>query len=319
MIIVMEHNATKEQLQRVTDYIAGKGMKSYVHQGDLLNVVAVIGDEIKLNAESIAALGYAPKVSITLDQNLILNAYIPKENTLKFTFDGKDYSVSELAGTEITLDDGKQYYKVSVELHSPKAAREVVLLTTVDLGGKTAEGKFTFSIPKYAEKVLVSGTDTEKTLVRDVLAYVKAAYNYFTKENSEEEIARVNSLIDSIIGADYNSAPTSSGETNTVSPVNSVTLILDATPTIRFYVTDTSVKFYRGNVQLKTVLGTDDKGTFVDLDVYAYALCETITYGEGGSYHVTNYLAGADESEKAIVKAFIKYTESAAKYRSETV
>ena len=56
MIIVMEHNATREQLKRVTDYIEKRGMKSYIHQGDLLNVVAVIGDEINLNPENLAAL-----------------------------------------------------------------------------------------------------------------------------------------------------------------------------------------------------------------------------------------------------------------------
>ena len=56
MIIVMEHTATQEQLNRVLKYIEDRGMNSYIHKGDLLNVVAVIGDDIKLNAESLAAL-----------------------------------------------------------------------------------------------------------------------------------------------------------------------------------------------------------------------------------------------------------------------
>ena len=56
MIIVMEHDATEAQLQRVLDYIESRGMKSYIHKGDILNVVAVIGDKIDLNPESIAAL-----------------------------------------------------------------------------------------------------------------------------------------------------------------------------------------------------------------------------------------------------------------------
>ena len=56
MIIVMEHNATEAQLQRVLDYIESRGMKSYIHKGDILNVVAVIGDKINLNPDSIAAL-----------------------------------------------------------------------------------------------------------------------------------------------------------------------------------------------------------------------------------------------------------------------
>lgn len=56
MIIVMEHNATQEQLNRVLKYIEDRGMKAYIHKGDLLNVVAVIGNEINLNPENIAAL-----------------------------------------------------------------------------------------------------------------------------------------------------------------------------------------------------------------------------------------------------------------------
>ena len=56
MIIVMEHDATEAQLKRVLDYIEARGMKSYIHKGDILNVVAVIGDKIDLNPESIAAL-----------------------------------------------------------------------------------------------------------------------------------------------------------------------------------------------------------------------------------------------------------------------
>ena len=56
MIIVMDQNATQEQLNRVTQYIENRGMKSYIHKGDLLNVVAVLGDEININPENLAAL-----------------------------------------------------------------------------------------------------------------------------------------------------------------------------------------------------------------------------------------------------------------------
>ena len=52
----MEHNATQQQLDRVLKYIEDRGMKSYIHKGDILNVVAVIGDKINLNPESISAL-----------------------------------------------------------------------------------------------------------------------------------------------------------------------------------------------------------------------------------------------------------------------
>lgn len=85
MIIVMEHNATKEQLQRVTDYISKKGMKSYIHQGDLLNVVAVIGGDIKLNAESIAALdGVATVKKIQEPYKLVSRVAHPDDTIIEF-------------------------------------------------------------------------------------------------------------------------------------------------------------------------------------------------------------------------------------------
>ena len=262
---------------------------------------------------------YAPKMSITLDNELVINVYIPVNYTQKFTFNGVTYENLESLADEKVIVDGKEYYLVKVALGSAEAAKDVELVAVILADGVTATAKFTFSIPKYATKVMASGTDVEKTLANDVLAYVKAAYNYFTTFNTAEEIARVNSLIDSIIG-DYTSVPVSNGTTNTVAPVTGVTLNLDSKPSIRFYVTDTSVSFYANGRKLDTVSGTDANGTYVELDVYAYALCETITYGDGGSYHVSSFITGAAGTDyEELVKAFVKYTESAAAYRNSVI
>ena len=112
----------------------------------------------------------------------------------------------------------------------------------------------------------------------------------------------------------------SNGTTTTVSPVKSVTLNLDAKPTIRFYVTDTTVEFFANGKKLNTVTGTDATyGAYVELDVYAYALCETITYGDG-SYHISSFVTGSvGTSHEALVKAFVKYVESAADYRNSVI
>ena len=262
---------------------------------------------------------YKPMTSITLDSQLVMNVYIPVDGTQKFTFDGITYeNLEELADSMVTID-GNDYYLMKVALGSAEAAKDITLVATVKTNESVATATFTFSVPKYAAKVIASGTDVEKTLVNDVLVYVKAAYNYFTTFNTAEEIVRVNALIDSIIG-DYTSAPVSSGTTATVAPVTGVTLNLDAKPSIRFYVTDTNVSFYANGRKLDTVSGTDANGTYVELDVYAYALCETITYGDGGSYHVSSFITGAAGTDyEELVKAFVKYTESAAAYRNSVI
>ena len=276
----------------------------------------------KLIPGSVAALEYAPKMSITLDRNLVMNVYIPLESTVKFTFDGTEYTDLQKMTDKIVTLDGKQYYKLVVELPSASAARDVLLVTTVDLGETDATGTFAFSVPKYAVKVIANGSDVEKTLAKDVLAYVKAAYNYFTDYNDAKEIARVNALIDSIIG-DYTAAPTVSGVTakDNAGIVTDVTLNLDSKPTIRFYVTDTTVSFYLNGKKLNTVSGVDEEyGAYVELDVYAYALAETITFGDGGSYHVSSFVNGSNgTAHEALVNAFVKYVESAAAYRNSVI
>ena len=112
----------------------------------------------------------------------------------------------------------------------------------------------------------------------------------------------------------------SSGTTVNADGVTDVTLNLDAKPTIRFYVTDTNIEFSANGNKLNTVTGTDTNGTYVELDVYAYALCETINYGNGGSYHISSFVNGSVGTEyEMLVKAFVKYVESAADYRQSVI
>ena len=275
----------------------------------------------RIQSSAAASLDYSPKMSITLANSFVMNIYIPTNSTEEFTFNGVTYNTDNGFGGKVVTVDDKNYYLVTVALGSSEGAKEMKLIAKVTVGDNTATATFTFSIPKYAAKLLNDdeATKIEKNLARDVLAYVKAAYNYFTEFNNADEIARVNTLIDSIIG-EYNAVPVSSGTTNVVAPVKSVTLNLDAKPTIRFYVSDTNVEFFANGKKLNTVMGTDETlGAYVELDVYAYALCETITY-TGGSYHISNFINGAaGQPHEALVKAFVKYTESAAAYRASVI
>ena len=290
-----------------------EGEKIFVEMKDTENGYTVY----KLASVDITT--YKPKMSITLSNDLVMNVYIPVNGTLKFTFNGITYeNPAEFGGEIRTLSDGNSYYLVTAPLGSSESARDVKLEAFVSNGTDSAAVTFTFSIPKYATKVLANAgaSDAEKALANDVLAYIKAAYVYFGEaHNTEAEIARVVALIESIIG-NYTGAPVLSGVTNTVAPVTSVTLNLDAKPTIRFYVTDASVEFFADGRKLNTVSGEDENGIYVELDAYAYALASTITYGEGGSYHVSSFIEGAIGTDhEALVRAFVKYTESAAAYR----
>ena len=296
---------------------------SSVNGGELVFVKVAQTEETetyRLRLAEFANVEYAPKMSITLASELVMNVYIPVNCTEMFTFNGVTYeNLEAIANKKVTVD-GNDYYLIKVALGSAEGAKSVELVAKVNVGDTFAAATFTFSIPKYATKLIANGNDVEKALAKDVLAYVKAAYVYFDSFNTKEEIASVAALIDSIIGADYTSVPVSSGATNTMTPVTSVTLNLDAKPSIRFYVIDVNVEFYLDGVKLNTVSGTDANGEYVELDVYAYALSGTITYGEGGSYHISDFLTNAAGTDyEALVMAFVKYTESAADYRISVV
>ena len=273
----------------------------------------------RLTPKAVAEQNFVPKTSITLGSEFVYNVYVPVSDILdSFTIDGN--TCENL--TVVTLDDGNQYYHVSVPLPASSAARNVVLKATITIDGKTYNGTWTMSIPKYAKKVLESyANNTEKTLVKDALVYIKEAYNYvdFASHNTTEEIARVNALIESVIG-DYQGVPAFIGTTSGTAGVTSVTVNLDAKPTLRFYVTDTSLEFFANGVKLNTVTDSDEYGIYIELDVYAYVLAETITFGDGGSYHVSSFVKGSSgQPHEALVKAFVKYVESAANYRASVI
>ena len=199
-----------------------------------------------------------------------------------------------------------------------------MLNATVLNDGVSAEVNFTFSIPKYAVKVLDHGTELEKQLVKDILSYIRAAYTYF-EPSSTEAISAINA----IIGADYDATSPYVAEGSTDAPTcfKSATFAITSTPAIKFYLNgDVNPKLYSFKVGGKTArhtIGSDDDGQYVKIDVYAYAMCETIEcyYGgeKVGSYHIASYHEWAktqnDSTLLTLVERFWKYCQSARDYK----
>ena len=85
MIIVMEHNATIDQLNKVIKYVEDRGLRTQVNNGELLNVVAVLGDKKDLNAENIAALDGVREVKkIQEPYTLVSRVAHPEDTVIKF-------------------------------------------------------------------------------------------------------------------------------------------------------------------------------------------------------------------------------------------
>jgi hypothetical protein len=116
--------------------------------------------------------------------------------------------------------------------------------------------------------------------------------------------------------------------------MKSVTFVLDGTPSMRFYLADgadaSKYAFFIGGNRVKTEASAD--GKYIDIDVYAYALCETVTYTvdgvESGSFHINAYYTyvsgssytGADKAELVtLTECFWRYLQSARDYRNSVV
>ena len=279
----------------------------------------------RLREKELEAFDFVPKMSITLDERLVINVYVPKELLTSFTFGGKTYSnLDEIESMKKEID-GKYYYLISTPIDAADGTDEFVLNATLCATGITANAKFTFSIPKYALKVIENGTAIEKQLIKDILSYVRAAYAYFEPANTKAV-----SDIDTIIGKDYDASSPykAEGSTEAVSGFESATFTLNSTPSIRFYLTsgadESAYSFKINGSTVPFTVEADEDGKYVKLDVFAYKMCETVDcFYNGakiGSYHIASYHEWAmgqnDTALVSLVERFWKYCQSARDYKN---
>ena len=263
---------------------------------------------------------YSTKMSITLAASLEMNIYVPVLYTASLELDGKTYT--DLTGIKRATVGGVEYYVFTVKLSAPEAASEVKLTSSITIKNYSTNGTFTFSIPKYATKVInnQSRTEAEKTLVKDVIAYIRDAYTYFGKDAAA--ITALNTILDG-----YNRtapADTSNKSTITNEYIKEATFNLTATPAVRFTLADGknvgAFSFYVGEKYVPFKIGDG----YVELYLYAYQMCEEIKcYYNGtsiGAYHISSYYEWA-EGQTAVypklpelVISFWKYALSAKEY-----
>ena len=270
--------------------------------------------------KALAEPNFIPKVSITLYANLIFNVFIPEDSLLKS---------ARLDGEELDLGIAQNgYYQVKVELNAKEAARNMKLTVTRELDGMTVNGNFTFSVAKYAEKLLEDDTVTtaEKTLIKDILSYVRAAYAYFGTDDADA-ISRIDALLGE--GYDETSVPAMEGSAEKPTlGITSVSYNLTAEPTVRFYIADDAdISRYAFKVAGRYVVaeeGRNENGRYLDLNIFAYQMAETVEYTVGAetdTYSIKCYYEWSKDQDNeklvTLVERFARYCESAGEYRNE--
>ena len=275
---------------------------------------------------------FTPKASITLDSNLVLNIYIPNSEALISAV------INELDGFDLSdcaLTEDGEYYIVPIALAANEAANTFTLVVTVEVEGMELRGRFTFSVIKYAEKLLKLDTiNYEETLLaKDILAYVRSAYLYF---DMEDKLA-VTTAINKILG-DYDKTEldrvASSASSDNDNIISGVTFVLDSTPSIRFYLPSganaNEYSFRIGSRVLDFKTGVESAQseynglTYCDVSLLAYQMIEEITVEKGSSlatYHINTYYDGVDKGTLLcdVVTKFYNYCVSAATYRQSVL
>jgi len=64
MIIIMEPKATKEQIEKVIKSMENKGFRTNINQGDIMTVIAAIGDKRLMQPQSVASLDGVREVKL---------------------------------------------------------------------------------------------------------------------------------------------------------------------------------------------------------------------------------------------------------------
>ncbi len=280
---------------------------------------------------------FVPKFSVSLYSDFRCNIYIPvMDNIVNILIDGNEIN---LASLEIKEIDNENYYHYEKAISSINAAENIRLTVSLRLtSGKIATGNFNMGILKYAELVLSKSPETyEKNLMKAMLAYISAAYNYANRANA----ASVAEQIAAIIGEDYSASPDTESLNKTPSAPGIVSASMDigTVPVFIFYPeTDAggtpvyapeNYIFKSGNKILETIIEEDDTGkTYIKVYTYAYGLCGEITYNiEGteffGSYNIGAYYAAVKSNEGlkddtaliSLIERLWKYSESANDYR----
>ncbi len=217
------------------------------------------------------------KENLTLTANFIYNLYIPADASeiTSVTIDGKAYTLDK------TVDiDGVPYYVISYTDITPRdAAKDItVVITAKASDGTPYEKTMTLSIFGYAEKLLAGDPSKEtEQLVVDMLAYIRAAYCYFTPA-ADRDTARVDALLEGRTP----STPKYSEQVADLGTLSKVlfgaSLSLDGTPAFAFRVKSD----FRG---ILTVSYTDNDGNVVSRD---------FDYTEGGNAYILVTMSVAD-------------------------
>ncbi|MBP3309164.1 MAG: hypothetical protein J6L90_06965 [Clostridia bacterium] len=276
-----------------------------------------------------AKIAFTPSSSITLHSDIIFNVYLPENSYMTgAVLDG-------VAVNRNTVKNG--CYTASVSLPAKEAARTLTLVANFTVDGTPVSLTFDFSVLSYAERLLSEGgiSEKERALARDILAYIASAYEYFNSDGKEEVSRRVEDILGDRTSGEFQRV---TGASSDIGSLIGSTLILDATPRVRFYFASRAERdahtFRSEGTQISAEVGGEPiNGTTVyysDITLYAHRMIKAVELYRGGvsvgTYHINSYVdyvkntySGANKTALvSLVERFYVYCKSADTYKALT-
>ncbi|MBQ9070322.1 MAG: hypothetical protein IJY23_03120 [Clostridia bacterium] len=249
------------------------------------------------------------KANLTLNSDFNFNFYVPKDSFISATVDGAALAL----GDEITIGN-TDYVAVSYEGIAPATAgvaKVAVITLKNDLGEYVAN--YSLSIPKYITQIKSKADAGNEDSVRSVslmaaiVNYIDSAYTCFGQTEGIDNVTALKELLATEIAA-LGSAEigTAVNDMSALSDyISETAMVINSVPMVRF-----SLKSFTGTVIIngisyEVVDGTYNGNAYIDVNVKARYVANTITVKVGdasGSYKIAayyNYLKDKGETASA--------------------
>ncbi|MBQ9084825.1 MAG: hypothetical protein IJY24_04130 [Clostridia bacterium] len=279
------------------------------------------------DVREIVETGFVMNVNLTLTSEISLNFYTPTDgNVLGIEVDGVALTCEGTVNMDGVTYDAYRFLGIA-----PSKAMEAHIVTiTYTKDGETLTREAEYSALIYAKSLLSNTTISEegKAIVRDMLGFAKASYDYFGNENAtEEEVELLNTLTSQYPATKVESIPDIEGvDPSTVaSVVKSAQLALDnGVIKMVLNIADTSKPLnvtINGKSAISLEANHGQAQVIVELRAYQLGEILTITSGDlSGTYCFNEYanaMMGDDSRLDALLLAMHAYSESAKNYRAE--
>ena len=297
-------------------------------------------------AKPVAKFGL--KINLTLSSDFIYNVYIPEsvaDSIKEVRIYNSNGEGSVLERGELATINAVPYYRYFFNIKASKAADAFSF--DMDIYTDKEKGEYftqqcEMSIPAYSAEIIYNDkySDNTHNLMNKVLAYVKAACDYF-KTAGENKYYAVIGRIPSVTAPAYRA-----GEAVDTIPENSdvrdvlsgISVIFGSQLKYRYYF-KSDVDFSANTVKLSFInkggiavvtlkagdIKNDGIGNYYDVALKASDMRSDVTLSvnsDNFTYNLSNYIyevnSGSDESAKQLVYSLWDYSEAAGSFNNET-